>query len=119
MVPISPAFNASQGTTLERIASTTVALTTTGQLLDTTNWSVQTESMGYAKRKDTLLPTAPLMMTGMTMTSLRTRDMLEAELVTQGNKGDNVMVFPSFLSFPYRLIVSPSTYGHNVTWLPM
>ena len=119
MVLISPAFNAGLETTLERIAPTTVALTATEQLLDTTNQSVQNRSVGYTERRDTLLPTALLTTTGMTMTSLRTRDMLETELVTQGNKGDSVTVFPSFLSFPYGLIISPSTYGHNVTWIPM
>ena len=119
MVLISPAFNAGLETTLVRIAPTTVALTATEQLLDTTNQSVQNRSAGYTERRDTLLPTALLTTTGMTMTSLRTRDMLETELVTQGNKGDSVTVFPSFLSFPYGLIISPSTYGHNVTWSSM
>ena len=30
-----------------------------------------------------------------------------------------VTVFPSFSSFPYELIISPSTYEHNVTQTPM
>ena len=115
VVPISPAFNANQGITFRRIALTTIALTTTGLLPDTTNQSVQSKSVGYAKRKDILSPTALLMMTGMTIISLRTRDMLGTESVTQGNKGDNVTVFPSFPSFPYGLVISPSTYGHNIT----
>ena len=114
-VLISLAFNAGLGATLEKIALTTIALTATGQLPDTTNQSVQNESAGYAERRDTLSPAALLMMTGMTMMSLRTRDMLETELVTQGNEGGSVMVFPFFLSFPYGLIISSSTYGHNVT----
>ena len=50
------------------------------------------------------------------MTSLRMRNMLGTELATQGNKGGSVMVFPLFLSFPYELIISPSTYGYSVTW---
>ena len=58
VVPISPAFNANQGITFRRIALTTIALTTTGLLPDTTNQSVQSKSMGYAKRKDILSPTA-------------------------------------------------------------
>ena len=112
MVLISPAFNAGLGTTLGRIALTSIALTIIGQLPDTTNQSVQNGSAGYAKRRDILLPTALLMMTGMTMTSLRMRNMLETESVTQGNKGGSVTVFSLFLSFPYGLIISPSTYGH-------
>ena len=75
--------------------------------------------MGYAERRDILSSTALLMMTGMTMTSLRMRNMLGTELVTQGNKGGSVTVFPSLLSFPYGLIISPSTYGYNITQLPM
>ena len=31
----------------------------------------------------------------------------------------DITVFPSFLSFLYGLIVSPFTYGHNVTQSPM
>ena len=31
----------------------------------------------------------------------------------------SVMVFPLFLSSLYELIISPSTYGHNITQLPM
>ena len=50
---------------------------------------------------------------------LKTRDMLETELVTQGNEGGSVMVFLSLLPLPYGLTISSSTYGHNVTWLPM
>ena len=41
--------------------------------------------------------------------------MLGTELVAQGNKGDNVTVFLSFLSSSYGLTISPSTYGYNVT----
>ena len=82
VVLISPAFNASLGITLGRITPITVALTATGQLPDTTNQSVQNGSVGYAKRRDTLSPTALLMMTGITMMSLRTRDMLEIESPT-------------------------------------
>ena len=119
MVPIFPAFNAGQGTTLGRIAPTTVALTAIEQLPDITNQSIQSKSVGYAERKNTLLPTALLTITGMTITSSRMRDMLGTESVTQGNKGGNITVFPHFLSFPYELIISPFTYGHNITWLPM
>ena len=75
--------------------------------------------MGYAERRDTLLPTALLTMTGMIMTSLRMRDMLETELVTQDNEGGSVTVFLSFLSSPYRLTISLSTYGYNITQSPM
>ena len=82
VVPISLAFNANQGTTSGRTVLTIIALTATGQPLVTTNQSVQSESVGYARRRDTLLPTALLTMTGMIMTSLRTRDMLGTELVT-------------------------------------
>ena len=119
MVLTSPTFNASLETTLGRIAPTIIALTAAEQLQDTTNWSVQNRSIGYAEKKDILLPTALLMMTGMTMMSLRTRDMLETELVTQGNEGGSVTIFPYFLSFPYGLIISPSTYGHNITQISM
>ena len=59
------------------------------------------------------------MMTGMTTMSLRTRGMLETELVTQDNKRGSIMVFLSLLPLPYGLTVSPFTYGHNVTQLPM
>ena len=31
----------------------------------------------------------------------------------------SVMVFLSFLLFPYRLTISPSTYGYNVTRSPI
>ena len=119
MVPISLAFNANQGITSGRTVLTTIALTITGQPLVTTNQSVQSKSVGYAKRKDTLLPTALLMMTGMITTSLRTRDMLGTESVTQGNEGSSIMVFLSFLSSPYRLTISPSMYGYKVTQSPM
>ena len=115
MVPISLVFNVNQGTISGRTVPTTIALTATGQPLVTINQSVQSESVDYAKRRDTLLPTALLMMTGMIMMSLRTRDMLGTESVTQGNKGGSVTVFLSFLSSPYGPIISPSTYGYNVT----
>ena len=75
--------------------------------------------MDYAEIRDTLSPTALLMMTGMIMMSLRMRDMLETESVTQGNEGGSVTVFLSFLSSPYELTISPSTYGYNITWSPM
>ena len=101
---ISPAFNADQGITFRRITPTTVALTAIGLLPDTTNQPVQSKSVGYAERKDILSPTAPLTMTRMTITSLKTRDMLETELVTQGNEGGNITVFLSFLSFLYGLV---------------
>ena len=45
--------------------------------------------------------------------------MLGTELVTQDNKGGSVTISPPFLSFPYGLIVSPSTYGYNITQLSM
>ena len=118
-VPISLAFNADQGTTLGRTVLTTVAFTATGQPLVTTNQSVQSKSVGYAERRDILLPIALSTMTGMITTILRMRDMLGTELVTQGNKGGNIMVFLSFLSSLYRLTISPSTYEYNVTWSPM
>ena len=118
-VPISLVFNANLGTISEKTVPTTIARTATGQPLVTTNQSILSESVGYAKRRDTLSPTALLMMTGMTMMSLRMRDMLGTESVTQGNEGGSVTVFLSFLSSPYELTISPSTYGYNVTWLPM
>ena len=71
--------------------------------------------MDYAKRRDISLPTALLTMTGMIMISSRIRDMLGTESVTQGNKGGSVMAFLSFLSSPYGLTISPSTYGYNIT----
>ena len=114
-VPISPAFNADQGTTSERTVPTTVALTTTGQPLVTTNQFVQNKSVDYAKRRDTLSPTALLMTTRTIIISSRTRDMLGTELVTEGNKGGSVMVFLSFLYSPYRLTISSSMYEYNVT----
>ena len=118
-VPISLVFNADLGTISERTVPTTIALTATGQPLVTTNWFVQSESVDYAKRRDTSLPTAPLTMTGMIMMSLKMRDMLGTESMTQGNEGGSVTVFLSFLPSPYRLTISPSTYGYNVTWSPM
>ena len=119
MVPIFPAFNADLGTTSEKIVLTTAALTATGQPLAIINWFAQNENAGSAERRDILSPTVHLMMTGMITMSLRMRDMLGTESVTQGNKGGNVMVFLSLLPSPYRLIISPSTYGYHVTWLPM
>ena len=74
---------------------------------------------GLCQEKGHIVTNCPLMMTRTTMTSLRTRDMLETELVTQGNKRGNITVFLSFLSFPYGLIVSPSTSEYNITWTPM
>ena len=75
--------------------------------------------MDYAKRRDTLLPTALSTMTGMITMSLRTRDMLGTELETQSNEGGSVMVFLSFLSSPYGLTISSSMYGYNITWSSM
>ena len=75
--------------------------------------------MGYAEKKDISSPTALLMITGTTTMSSRIRNMLETELVTQDNKGGSVTVFLFFLPSLYRLTISPSTYGHNITWLPM
>ena len=118
-IPISLAFNADQGIISERTVLTTIALTATGQPLVTINQSVQNKSVGYAKKRDILLPTALLMMTGMIMIPSRMRNMLGTELVTQGNEGGSVMGFVSFLSSPYRLTISPSMYGYNVTWSPM
>ena len=119
MIPTSLVFNADLGTISERTVLTTVALTAIGQPLVTTNQFVLSESVDYAEKRDTLSPTAPSMMTGMIMISSRMRDMLGTALVTQGNEGDSVMVFLSFLSSPYGLIISPSMYGYNVTWSPM
>ena len=51
--------------------------------------------------------------------SLRMRNMLGTELMTQGNEGGNVMVFLSFLSSPYGLTISTSTYGYNITQSPI
>ena len=118
-VPTSPAFNADLGTTSGKIVLTTTALTATGQPLATTNRFAQNENVGFAKRRDTSLPTVHLTMTGMIMMSLRMKDMLGTELMTQGNEGGNVMVFLFLLPFPYGLIISPSIYGYHVTWLPM
>ena len=118
-VPISLAFNANQRTTSERTVLTTIALTAIGQPQVITNQSVLSESVGCAERRDTLLPTALLMMTGMIMMSSRMRDMLGTESVTQGNEGGSIIVFLSFLSSPYELIISPSMYGNNITWSPM
>ena len=119
MDPTSLAFNANQGITSEKTVLTTVAPTAIEQLQVTTNLSVPNESVGYAEKRDTLLPTALLMMTEMTIISSRIRDMLETELVTQGNKGGSITVFLSFLPSPYGLTISPSTYGHNITCSPM
>ena len=118
-VPISLVFNANLGTISERTVPTTIALTATGQPLVTTNQFVQSESVDYTKRRDTLSPTAPLTMTGTITMLLRTRDMLGTESVTQGNNGGSVMVFLSFFSFLYGLTISPSMYGYNITQLPM
>ena len=118
-VPTSPAFNANPGTISEKIVLTTIALTATGQPLAITNQFAQNGSVDYAKRRDISSPTTHLTMTGTIMMSSRTRDMLGTELVTQGNEGGSVTVFLSFLSSPYELIISPSTYGHNITWSPM
>ena len=71
--------------------------------------------MDSAEKRDTLSPTALLMITGTITMSLRMRDMLGTELVTQGNKEGSVMVFLFFLSSPYRLTISSSIYGYNVT----
>ena len=119
MVPISLAFNANLGTISERIVLTTTALTAIGWPLAITNWFVLNKNADYAERRDISPPTAHLTMTGMITISSRTRDMLGTELVTQGNKGGNVTVFLSFLPSPYRLTISPSTYGYNVTWSPI
>ena len=119
MVPTSLAFNANQGTTSERTILTTIALTAIGQPQVIINQSVLSESVGCAKRRDTLSPTALSMMTGMITMSSRMRDMLEAELVTQDNEGGSVTVFLSFLSSPYGLTISPSMYGYNITQSPM
>ena len=119
MVPISLVFNADLGTISGRTVPTTIALIATGLPLVTTNQFVQSKSVDYAKRRDTLLPTALLMMTRTITTSLRMRDMLGTESVTQGNKGGSVMVFLSFLSSPYGLTISPSMYGYNITQSPM
>ena len=32
---------------------------------------------------------------------------------------EDVTVFLPFLSSPYKLTISPSTYGYNITWSPM
>ena len=119
VVPTSLAFNADQGTTSERTILTTIALTAIGQPLVITNQSVLSKSVGCAERRDTLLPTALSMMTGMITTLSRMRDMLGTELVTQGNEGGSVTVFLSFLSSSYGLTISSSTYGYNVTQSPM
>ena len=67
VIPISLVFNANLETISERTVPTIIALTTIGQPLAITNWSVQNESVDYAKRRDISLPTAPLTMTGMIM----------------------------------------------------
>ena len=115
MVPISLVFNANLGTILGRTVPTTITLTATGQPLVTTIQFVQSESVDYAKRRDTLLSIAPLMMIGIIMMSSRTKDMLGTELMTQGNEGSSITVFLSFLSSPYELTISPSMYGYNIT----
>ena len=117
MVPTSLVFNADQRTISERTVPTTIALTATGQPLITTNWSVQSKSVDYAEKRDILLPTALLMMTGMIMMLSRMRDMLEIESVTQGNEGGSVMVFfLSFLllmDFPFLLLhMDIMSHGH-------
>ena len=114
-VPISLAFNANLGTISERTVPTTTTLTAIGWSLAITNWFVLNKNADYAKRRDISLPTAHLTMTGTIMMSLRTRDTLGTESVTQGNEGGSVMVFLSFLLSPYGLTISPSTYGYNVT----
>ena len=119
MVPTSLAFNANLGTISERIVLTTTVLTAIGRPLAITNWFVLNENADYAERRDILSPTAHLTMTGMIMMSSRMRDMLGTELVTQGNEGDSVMVFLSFLPSPYGLTISSSTYGYNITQSPM
>ena len=116
MAQTSCVFNGDPGTTLEKIVPTIIAPTATGQLWDIINPSVLNKSVGYA---NILSPTAHLTTTWMTTTSLRARGMLETKLVTQGNEGGSVMVFLSLLPLPYGLTISSSTYGHNVTWLPM
>ena len=82
MVPTFHVFNANQGITLEKTVPTTDALTTIGQPLVTTNQSVQNRSVDYAEKRDTLLPTALLMTTGIITTSSKMKGMLETELVT-------------------------------------
>ena len=119
VVPISLVFNVDLGTISERTVPTTVALTATGQPLIKTNWFVQSESMDYAKRRGTSLPTALSTMIGTIIMSSRMRDILGTESVTQSNEGGSVTVFLSLLSSAYGLTISPSTYGYNVTWLPM
>ena len=119
VVPTSLVFNANLGTISERTVPTTVALTATGQPLVTTNQFVLSESVDYAKRRDTSLPTALSTMTGSIMMSSRMRDMLGTESVTQGNEGSSVTVFLSFLFSPYGLTIFPSIYGYNVTQLPI
>ena len=114
VVPTSLAFNANLGT-----ISTTAAFTAIGQPLAIINWFVLNKIADYAERRDILLPTAHLMMTGTIMMSLRMRDMLGTKSVTQGNEGGSVMVFLSFLPSPYGLTISPSTYGYNITRSPM
>ena len=119
MVPISPVFNADPGIISGRTVLTTITPTATGQPPAITNWFIQNENVGYAERRDISSPTAHSTMTGMIMMSSRMRDMLGTESVTQDNKGGSVTVFLSFLSSSYRLTISPSTYGYNVTQLPM
>ena len=119
MVPISLVFNADLGTTSERTIPTTAALTAIGRPLAITNQFALNKNADYVERRDISLPTAHSTMTGMIIMSLRMRDMLGTESVTQGNKGGSVTVFLSFLSSSYRLAISPSMYGYNVTQSPM
>ena len=117
--PNLPCFQCQSRDYIKRIVPTTAVLTATGWPLAITNQFVQNKNVDSVERRDILSPTVHLMTTGMITISLRMRDMLGTELVTQGNKGGNVMVFFSFLPSPYGLIISPSTYGYHVTWLPM
>ena len=110
MVPISLVFNADQGTISGRTVLTTIALTATGQPWVTTNWSVQSKSVDYGKKRDTLSSIALSTMTGTITMSSRMRDMLGTKSVTQGNQGGSVTVFLFFLSSPYRLTISPSIW---------
>ena len=112
MVPTSLAFNADLGT-----ISTTAALTAIGRPLAIINRFVLNEIADYAERRDILLPTAHLMMTGTIMMSSRTRDMLGTKLVTQGNEGGSVMVFFLFFLPLMDLLFLPlhmgtTSHGH-------
>ena len=116
---ISSVFNADLGTISEKIDLITAALTATGWSQAITNQFAQNENVGSVKKRDISSPTVHLTMIGMITMSSRMRDILGTESVTQGNEGDNIMVFLSFLPSLYRLIISPSTYGYHVTRLPM